>query len=274
MVSSRRWLGYLLAVSGLTLALACATLVFPLAQASDGALGNGALGNGAPALVAANAHPAPLLTPTYAAAASTPIQAADAIVEVIVLPSPTAQDTAVPQSVVTLPTVEAVPVPPTEEAISPAPQAGEPTRIVIPAIGLDAPVEAVGWHLEERDGQIISVWDVPDYFTAGWLKSSAPFGSAGNTVVEGHHNIHGEVFRDLVNLKPGDSITLYAAELSRAYAVAQTLLLPEKDQPLEVRQENAQYIAPTPDERLTLVTCWPYTNNTHRLIIIALPVSP
>lgn len=26
------------------------------------------------------------------------------------------------------------------------------------------------------------------------------------------------------------------------------------------------------DERLTFVTCWPYTNNTHRVIVVAEPV--
>lgn len=273
MVKGRRWLGYLFAVSGLALALACATLVFPLAQASNDAsfLNDAPFRHGTPpALVAANARPATL--PTSTAAAPAPTQAAETIVEILVLPSPTAQDTAVPQTVVVPPTIEVVQ--PTQATLSPASQPGAPTRIVIPAIGLDAPVEAVGWHLEERDGQTVSVWDVPAYFTAGWIKSSAPFGSAGNTVLEGHHNIDGEVFRELVNLEPGDSIALYAGEISRAYAVVEKLILPEKDQPPEVRQENARHIAPTPDERLTLVTCWPYTNNTHRLIIIALPVSP
>ena len=36
--------------------------------------------------------------------------------------------------------------------------------------------------------------------------------------------------------------------------------------------ENAAWIMPSEDERLTLVTCWPYTSNTHRLIIVARPV--
>jgi len=38
-----------------------------------------------------------------------------------------------------------------------------------------------------------------------------------------------------------------------------------------VRRQNARWIAPTTDERLTLVTCWPYTGNSHRLIIVAKP---
>ncbi len=42
--------------------------------------------------------------------------------------------------------------------------------------------------------------------------------------------------------------------------------------PLEVRLKNAQWMQPTPDERLTLISCWPYWTNTHRVIIVARPV--
>jgi sortase A len=95
----------------------------------------------------------------------------------------------------------------------------------------------------------------------------------GNTVLDGHNNISGEVFRTLTNIQVGDTITLYAANQERVYRVGQKLILKEIGQPLEVRQANAQYISPTSDERLTLVTCWPPTGNSHRLIIVAQPVS-
>lgn len=148
-----------------------------------------------------------------------------------------------------------------------------PTRIVIPAIGLDAPIEPIGLQVETQYGQSVYVWDAPNYFAAGWLNTSAPAGVPGNTVLDGHHNIYGEVFKDLINLQVGDTITLYAAGQKRPYRVDQKLILAETGQPLKVRLANAQYIAPTIDERLTLVTCWPPNNNSHRLIIVALPVS-
>jgi len=50
-------------------------------------------------------------------------------------------------------------------------------------------------------------------------------------------------------------------------------LTDEDLRPGQVGQANARYINPTADERLTLVTCWPATGNSHRLIIIARPVS-
>ena len=46
------------------------------------------------------------------------------------------------------------------------------------------------------------------------------------------------------------------------------------DPPLEVgaseaqRLANARYIQPTGDARVTLVTCWPYWTNTHRVVVV------
>lgn len=143
-----------------------------------------------------------------------------------------------------------------------------PTRIVISAIQLDAPVETVGWHTV--DG--VSQWDVPDYFAAGWLMTSAPLGRSGNTAITGHHNIAGEVFRNLVKLKPGDRITVYSKDEPFYYEITTRKILLERGQPEAVLRENARWIQPTEDERVTLTTCWPYTSNTHRLIIVAKPL--
>lgn len=145
-----------------------------------------------------------------------------------------------------------------------------PTRIVIPAIDLDAPVKTVGWHVVEGNSQ----WDVPDHFAAGWLMTSAPLGQPGNTAITGHHNIQGEVFRNLVKLKLGDVITIYSKNAPFSYQVTARKILPERGQPERVRLENAKWMASTTDERITLITCWPYTSNTHRLIIVAKPIEP
>ena len=149
---------------------------------------------------------------------------------------------------------------------------GVPSRLVIPAIDLDAAVETVGWSIiTQSNGQQVSMWDVPNWRAAGWLKTTAQVGEPGNTVLDGHHNIYGEVFRYLADLKPGDTIQLWTGDRIRDYVVSLMKILPEKGQPISVRLENAKWIQPTEDERLTLVTCWPYENNTHRLIVVALP---
>jgi sortase A len=162
---------------------------------------------------------------------------------------------------------------PVKESLVSAPSEEDrtPTRLVIKVIGLDAPVEPVGWHVETRNSRSVNVWNVPSHFAAGWLKTSAPFGVPGNTVLDGHHNIKDKVFENLINLRVGDIITVYASSMERVYRVEQKLVLKELGQPLDVIKANAQYIEPTTDERLTLVTCWPPTGNSYRLIIVALP---
>jgi LPXTG-site transpeptidase (sortase) family protein len=172
------------------------------------------------------------------------------------------------------PTAEATPTPTTPATATPTPDPASlvPTRLVIPSINLDAPVIEVGWEMQEVSGEVVSSWVVPDSFAAGWHTTSAAPGQIGNTTFNGHHNIRGEVFRDLVELQPGDEIAVYAGDTVYYYSVIERHILEEKGQPMEVRLQNARWIMPTEDERLTLVTCWPYTNNTHRLIVVALPM--
>jgi LPXTG-site transpeptidase (sortase) family protein len=50
------------------------------------------------------------------------------------------------------------------------------------------------------------------------------------------------------------------------------VIFPERFARLEQRVENARWILPSEDERLTLITCWPYESNTHRLVLVAKPV--
>ncbi|MBI5960888.1 MAG: sortase [Chloroflexi bacterium] len=151
--------------------------------------------------------------------------------------------------------------------------AAPPDRILIDAINLDAPVIPVGQHPITLDDQVYSQWDVPNFRAAGWHQNSAPLGQPGNTVFNGHHNTSGEVFRWLSTLKPGNFITIEAGNRRYSYVVVQTMTLAEEDQPVQIRQQNARWILPTSDERVTLVTCWPYSANTHRLVVIALPLT-
>ncbi len=149
-----------------------------------------------------------------------------------------------------------------------------PDRIVIPVVKLDA--LAVSAEIKEIDyqGKLYQQLVAPDTFAAGWYTKSATLGVAGNTVLIGHHNYYGEVFGHLVDLQVGDQILVYSGDKSFTYTVKMKMILPELGQPLEVRLKNAQWVAASQDERLTLVTCWPANNNTHRLIIVAMPVSP
>ncbi len=148
-----------------------------------------------------------------------------------------------------------------------------PARILIPAINLDASIVAVGWTVTTQNGQPVSEWDVPGDRTVGWLNTTALVGMPGNTVLVGHQNVDGRVFENLEYLQPGDEIQVLAGNELHKYTVAMRTIVLEKDQPIEVRLENARWIGRSNDERLTLITCWPRNDNTHRLILVALPTS-
>ena len=191
----------------------------------------------------------------------------------------------IPSPTVTLtptatPTFTPTPLPPTATpTLTPTPTPtparpsadSPPTRIVIPKIGLDSKVVEVSWRVEEKDGQLMSAWNVADY-AAGFHRGSAYPGHIGNTVISGHHNIKGEVFRYIVDLEPGDEVILYVREMPYRYAVEEKPILPDKYVSAEQKRENGKWIRYFPDERLTLVTCWPYTNNTHRVIVVTKPL--
>lgn len=150
---------------------------------------------------------------------------------------------------------------------------GPPTWIEAPAIQLSAPVVETGWRSTNLGGVEATEWLVPDN-AAGFHKGTAYPGHPGNTVISGHHNIGGEVFRYLIDLEIGDELILYVDKTPYHYTVTQKELVREMGVSDEVRRENARWIAATDDERLTLVTCWPYTGNSHRLIIVAMPKAP
>ncbi|MGI6208196.1 MAG: sortase [Anaerolineae bacterium] len=187
-------------------------------------------------------------------------------------PTPEPNETPTPfmQLIVATPTAEP-PTPTPEPTPTATPEPAPPTRLVIPAINLDTPVVEVGWHEETVDGILLMVWDVAD-FAASWHRTSARPGEPDNMVITGHHNIAGEVFRDLVHLQVGDRLSVFAGDREFVYQVTETMVLPEKGMPMEVRRQNGQWIASTGQEMVTLVTCWPYNNNTHRVVVRALPV--
>lgn len=193
----------------------------------------------------------------------------------LLVPSPTATLTPT-----VTPTFTPTPLPPTATpTLTPTPTPtparppahSHPTHIVIPKIGVDSEVVEVGWTVEKRDEQVLSMWNVADY-AAGFHRGSAYPGNIGNTVISGHHNIKGEVFRYVADLERGDEVTLYVGEVPYKYAVEEKFILPDKYVSAEQKRENGKWIRYFPDERLTLVTCWPYESNTHRVIVIAKPL--
>lgn len=144
-----------------------------------------------------------------------------------------------------------------------------PKRIVIPALGVDATVQPVGLVVQEAEGTEYLQWSTPNEYAVGWHDSSAQLGMTGNTVLNGHNNVHGAVFGALADLPLGEQMILYDEERSYVYQITQRELFQEKGQSLKQRYWNARWMLPTSDERVTIVSCWPNTTNSHRLVVIA-----
>lgn len=147
-----------------------------------------------------------------------------------------------------------------------------PDRLVIPSINLDAPIIKAKKFNTEVDGNTFGQYLAPNKAAVGWHPDSATLGKVGNTVLNGHHNVYGEIFKGLIDVQVGDRIYVYSGETIFAYEVVNKMILLEKHAPLVVRLENSRWLSRSTDERLTLVTCWPFTSNTHRLVLAASPI--
>lgn len=147
-----------------------------------------------------------------------------------------------------------------------------PDRIEIPSVALSAPIVVAEHTFTEVEGSTFGQWLAPGYFAAGWHPDSALPGDVGNTVINGHHNVDGEVFAELVDVQEGDTIIVYSGERAFEYVVTNRMILPETFMDAATRLDNARWLARSEDARLTLVTCWPKESYTHRLILVAVPV--
>jgi sortase A len=129
----------------------------------------------------------------------------------------------------------------------PTPGPQQAIRIQIPAIGVDAPVvQGDGWEqLKKGVGQHIP---------------SANPGENGNVVLSGHNDVYGEIFRHLDRLQPGDQVILYTQQRAYTYIVERTLI---------VEPTAVEVMASTGAPTLTLISCYPYLVDTHRIVVFA-----
>jgi len=132
----------------------------------------------------------------------------------------------------------AIPIP------TPGPQA--PTRIVIPAIEVDAVV------VEGDD------WEQLKLGVGHHLNTANP-GERGNCVLSAHNDIYGAIFRRLNGLELEDEVIVYAGEQVFTYRVKAKRIV----EPTEV-----SVMAPTTKPVVTLISCYPYLVDTHRIVVI------
>lgn len=126
---------------------------------------------------------------------------------------------------------------------TPAPQHG--VRIQIPAIDVDAPIV----HGDD--------WEQLKKGVAHRADTANP-GQIGNTVLSGHNDIFGEVFRYLEELKPGDEIIVYTSQRSFTYTISGWEL---------VEPTQVDVMDPTTNATITLISCHPYLIDNHRIIV-------
>jgi sortase A len=194
-------------------------------------------------------------------------------------PLPTASRPPEPTPTATLYVISAVEVAPRTLVPEPQPTAepGEAPeaaigRIEIPALGVNQPIVPVSWRLRVIDGQPVAMWDTVSG-AVGHHRGSAGLGEPGNTVLTGHTRGDGMgEFQNLWDLQEGQEVWLYDAQGNEhVYLVESVNTLQEIGLTVEQRQENARYLQPTDDTRVTLVTCWPEWVYSHRVIVIAKP---
>jgi sortase A len=120
-------------------------------------------------------------------------------------------------------------------------------RVVIPAIGVDAPmVEGDDWDTLKTG--------------IGHRTGTAWPGQVGNVVISAHDDIHGAIFKDLNRLKAGDVVYVYTPQVIYRYEVLFSRLV----LPTEV-----SVMDPTRLPILTLITCYPPFVDTHRVVVTA-----
>jgi len=211
------------------------------------------------------------------------------------VPAPTATATPQPTDAVPTPTSSPSPAPTIRpRPVVPTPTASPevPVRLVIPDLNIDAKVVEMGWEVVNTAAGPQSDWVIPKN-AAGHHINSATMDQPGNLVLSGHNNIDGKVFEaismawddatrarvdeftDRSDILTGRRIQLYDA-LGKPvdYTVTDFFRLRDSGVSIAQRMQNARFVGPTDDSRLTLVTCWPPWSNTHRLVVVAKPSQP
>jgi LPXTG-site transpeptidase (sortase) family protein len=122
---------------------------------------------------------------------------------------------------------------------------GAPTRVRVPAIGVDSPLESLRIG---AGGEL----DAPvDYALAGWYADGTAPGDVGPAVIAGHvDSVRGPaVFARLKELKAGDTVEVARGGTTVAFTVTGSSWHPK------ARFPTAEVYGPTPDRQLRLITC-------------------
>ena len=186
--------------------------------------------------------------PTNVAQAAQPTPVPTPLISAIVLPSghrpPTAPGGAAPNLDEIPAHLRAYAQSITPQPI-PTPGPGQPTRLQIPAINVDAQIVAGDSWDELKKG-------------VGHHIGSANPGERGNLVLSAHNDVFGEIFRHLDQLKPGDEIIVYSGAQRYRYIVGEQRL---------VAPTQVDVMSTTNEPTVTLVSCYPYLVDNQRIVV-------
>ncbi|MFF7360207.1 class E sortase [Streptomyces sp. NPDC008125] len=105
------------------------------------------------------------------------------------------------------------------------------------------------------------------HYGEGALKTAMPSARQGNFALAGHRNTHGEPFRYINRLSPGDKVVVETQDAYYTYEMTKTLA--------QTSPSNVSVISPVPagsgftapGRYITLTTCTPEFTSTYRLIV-------
>jgi sortase A len=105
------------------------------------------------------------------------------------------------------------------------------------------------------------------HYSEGALKTAMPSDKTGNFALAAHRNTHGEPFRYINQLKPGDKVVVETEDDYYTYEMTRTLP--------QTSPSNVSVISPVPPQSgftkpgryITLTTCTPEFTSKYRLIV-------
>ncbi len=126
-----------------------------------------------------------------------------------------------------------------------ADSSNQPDRIVVPAVGINAPIVNLG-RLADGTMQVPS-----DFGVAGWYDEGPAPGEPGPAVIIGHvdSTTGPAVFWRLSELRPGDRVTVSSAQGTETFAVTLIQSVAKDAFP------TARVFGPVSDSELRLITC-------------------
>lgn len=141
---------------------------------------------------------------------------------------------------------------------APVIEAARPTRIQIPAIGVDTIVNPIGL---DKDGTLAVPQPGPHLNQAAWFRNSPTPGQQGPSIIEGHvDSVEGEsVFFRLGAIRPGDQILVSRADGSVLAFTVNAV----RDYAKATFPTEAVYGGDLHTPQLRLITCANFNEATH-----------